>query len=83
MPLFYLLAHLWYENACCGDVHCRPVEDGTIVEKSEGVAVKGFGILSYGDPRLRWSQDSNDHLCIDTSSNNPKLICVYRRPKGV
>lgn len=69
----------WYEASCCHDQHCRPVDDGVVNEKTDGVWVDGYGILSYSDPRLRWSRDNNDHLCV----NGTKLICVYRRPKGM
>lgn len=74
--------HEWYENACCSDRDCAPVADGTVTDKKGGVAIEGFGTLNYSDPRLRWSRDNRDHLCI--SSGPPqKLICVYRRFKGI
>ena len=74
----FLTIHLWYENACCADQDCHPVEDGVVTEGRDGVEVQGFGTLSYTDSRLRWSQDNRDHLCV---SNIHKLICVYRKPK--
>ena len=75
------IAHEWYESTCCADRDCGPVKDGVVEDQESGVLVEGFGILSYTDPRLRWSRDNNDHLCI--SSGPPqKLICVYRKFKG-
>ncbi len=73
-------AHSWYEPSCCSQIDCYPVEDGTVLEKSDGVHVRGFGIMTLGDPRLRWSHDDQDHIC---SSRAGKLLCVYRRPKGM
>jgi len=72
-------AHDWYELGCCGGSHCGPVADGVVVERKDGVSVQGFGTLSYSDPRLRWSRDDRDHVC----SVGDKLLCVYRKPKGM
>lgn len=72
--------HSWYDDSCCSTVDCAPVEDGLVEEKAGGVHVKGFGVMSYQDSRLRWSRDEKDHLCISTLSK--ELLCVYRRPKG-
>lgn len=72
--------HSWYEDSCCSGIDCREVADGTVEERAVGVHVKGFGILSYSDPRLRWSRDDQDHLCVSISDG--KLLCVYRKPKG-
>lgn len=68
-----------YDPSCCNDTHCHPVEDGTVEDKRDGVSVTGFGILSYSDPRLRWSRDNGDHVC----TSNGKLLCVYRRPRDM
>lgn len=68
--------HGWYEQSCCSDKDCHPVENGAVQNGKEGVAVEGFGLLSYSDPRLRWSRDDRDHIC----HNGIKLHCVYRRP---
>jgi len=69
-------AHEWYEPACCAETHCRPVADGVVEQKPDGVWVSGYGILRYDDGRLRWSRDDHDHVC----SNGGKLLCVYRKP---
>lgn len=74
-------AHDWYEKSCCAERDCHPVDDDTVHETDRGVEIKGYGILSYSDPRLRWSRDNKDHICESSVQN--KLICVYRRPKGV
>jgi hypothetical protein len=75
-------AHSWYEVACCSERDCVPVEDGVVVEKTDGVHVQGFGILSRTDPRLRLSRDDRDHLCV-AQAGATKLICVYRKPNGM
>jgi hypothetical protein len=72
-------AHSWYEVACCHERDCVPVEDGVVVEKTDGVHVQGFGILSRSDSRLRTSRDDQDHVCQQPG----KLLCVYRKPNGM
>lgn len=79
----FITVHMWYENACCGGMDCKPVADGVVEDRQQGVEVNGFGLLSYSDPRLRWSQDNSDHLCVSNSTMTPKLVCVYRRFKGI
>jgi hypothetical protein len=76
---FIVAIHMWYDNECCANKDCHPVEAGQIRELREGVSVPGYGMLGYGDPRLRWSQDDRDHICVSQARN---LICVYRQPKG-
>ena len=73
-------AHDWYDAKCCSGIDCAEVPNGTVEEKSDGIHVKGHGILSYTDSRLNWSRDDQDHLCVSKSSG--KLLCVYRKPKG-
>ena len=70
-------AHDWYDQSCCGGTHCHPVPDGFVRELGTGVEVKGYGLLSYTDPRLHRSLDDHDHVC----ENFGKLLCVYRRVK--
>jgi hypothetical protein len=72
-------AHGWYELACCSGSDCAPVEDGVVVEKSDGIHVQGWGVIHPGDPRLRWSRDDRDHIC----ARPGKLICIYRKPSGM
>jgi hypothetical protein len=74
-------AHSWYEPACCSGVDCAPVEDSVVEEMPDGVHVSGFGTLNYDDPRLRWSQDFEAHVCATTIAPR-KLLCVYRKPKA-
>jgi hypothetical protein len=62
-------------------VDCAPVADSVVEEFADGVHVSGFGVLSYGDPRLRWSRDLEAHVCA-TQSLPRKLLCVYRKPKA-
>ncbi len=69
-------AHSWYEQACCSDNDCKPVSSEEVVELKEGVKVRRWGILSYSDPRLRWSHDGRMHIC----ESPTKLHCVYRPP---
>lgn len=68
-----------YDSACCSERHCHPVNDGVVEDKRDGVLVQGFGLMSYSDARLRWSQDNQDHLC----TSDGKLLCVYRKPKDM
>lgn len=79
-------AHDWYETSCCSGKDCAPVSDDIVVETKDGIVVKGYGILSESDPRVRWSQDERDHLCVSRNSlwGGPvkeKLMCVYRKRK--
>lgn len=34
-------AHSWYAAACCSERDCAPVEDGVVIEKSDGVLAVG------------------------------------------
>ena len=79
--VFRLLVHDWYEQSCCGNTHCHPVPDGTVVNLATGLYIKGHGVIAYSDPRIRWSQDEKDHVCElkDFSDGHLKLLCVYRR----
>lgn len=70
----------WYESTCCSNQDCHPVADGVVQNKLNGVEVKGYGMLSYTDPRLRWSRDLRDHIC--EPADHSKLLCVYRRFNG-
>ena len=72
-----IAVHNWYPMECCGGADCRPVPDGVVRELKDGVVVRGFPMLSHTDPRLRWSEDGEDHVC----SRGPSLFCVFRRPK--
>jgi hypothetical protein len=74
-------AHGWYEAACCSGTDCAPVDDAAVEEMADGVHVDGFGVLSYSDPRLRWSKDFEAHVCA-TATAPRRLLCVYRRPKS-
>src|SRR5262245_9668074 len=84
-------AHSWYDRSCCSDQDCHPVPDGSVTETKDGVVVKGWGIMSETDPRLRWSQDDQDHLCeskpgpaaLGKWASTPKLLCVYRKRKDM
>jgi hypothetical protein len=71
--------HSWYEQACCSEKDCAPVPAGDVADKPDGVHVKGWGVLSPSDSRLRWSRDDRDHVCQQPN----KLLCVYRRPMGM
>ena len=72
-------AHSWYEAACCSSKDCKSVDDGAVLEMADGVHVKGWGVLSRSDSRLRWSRDDRDHICEQPG----KLLCVYRKPNGM
>jgi hypothetical protein len=71
--------HEWYARECCHDQHCHPVADGVVTDAKGGVNVVGFGFVENSNPRLRWSRDNEDHLCVQAG----RLVCVYRRPKGM
>lgn len=72
--------HSWYDPSCCSTIDCAPVAEGVVEDAPDGgINVKGYGHLSATDPRVRWSRDHQDHLCI---SGSKKLLCVYRKPKG-
>ena len=81
MPSHAVRVHSWYEAACCSGVDCAPVADSVVEELADGVHVSGFGVLSYSDPRLRWSRDFEAHVCA-TQYAPRKLLCVYRKPKA-
>jgi hypothetical protein len=76
--LAWMLAHSWYEPACCSEYHCHPVVDGVVNELSDGVEIVGYGKLHYEDARLRWSRDGRDHIC---TTQSKKILCVYRKMK--
>lgn len=77
----------WYDAKCCHQRDCKPVPDGTVENKEQGVFVKGHGFLSYTDPRLNWSRDNRDHVCesqyyLNGVQQPGKLMCVYRKFNG-
>ncbi len=73
--------HSWYESDCCSGIDCAPVADELIEERADGVHVQGFGVLAYGDPRLRWSRDHQKHLCAQRSLFlGTQIRCVYLKP---
>lgn len=79
-------SHSWYEVSCCSDRDCKPVADGVVVERADGVHVEGHGVLSRTDSRLRWSRDDSDHICETAATGygtSRKLVCVYRKPNGM
>jgi hypothetical protein len=71
-------SHEWYEPACCSGLDCKPVHDADVVEIPDGVHVRGWGILSRTDPRIRTSRDDASHIC----QMPGKLYCVYMKPNG-
>jgi hypothetical protein len=73
-------AHSWYETACCSDHDCEPA-DAAVKDVPGGLEVEGFGFFPSDDPRVRWSQDAEAHLCVSQGSRN--ILCIYRRPGGV
>jgi hypothetical protein len=78
-------AHDWYEPACCSGSDCKPVSEDDVVERSDGVHVRGWGVLSRSDPRIRTSRDDASHICETQGGVLPysrKLYCVYMRPNG-
>ena len=81
LPSHAMRVHSWYEAACCSGIDCAPAADSVVEELADGVHVSGFGVLSYSDPRLRWSRDFEAHVCA-TQSAPRKLLCVYRKPKA-
>jgi hypothetical protein len=78
-PIHDAPEHWAYDNSCCGGRDCHQVPDGTVRETKAGVLIQGFGILDDHDPRLKWSKDEHDHLCINDNLHPPQLLCVYRR----
>jgi hypothetical protein len=71
----------WYESMCCSNRDCHPVTDDVVKNVQGGVEVKGYGLLSYSDARLRWSRDNQNHIC-ESLPPNQKLLCVYRKFNG-
>jgi hypothetical protein len=71
-------AHDWYDPACCSGMDCKPVHDSDVVEKPDGVHVRGWGVLHRTDPRIRTSRDDASHIC----EMPGKLYCVYMKPNG-
>jgi hypothetical protein len=75
-------AHGWYEWECCTEKDCRPVADGYVVERVDGVYVKNWGLLHRTDRRLRPSRDEQDHVCERIApGGRSALLCVYLRQR--
>lgn len=72
------MGHGFYEPQCCSDQDCKPVHDSDVVEKPDGVHVRGWGVLHRTDPRIRTSRDDASHIC----EMPHKLFCVYMKPNG-
>ncbi|MFD1986039.1 hypothetical protein ACFSOZ_26695 [Mesorhizobium newzealandense] len=84
----------WYEEQCCHNEHCEPIENGTVQETSKGFKVPSGELLPYADGRVRQSHDMRFHWCHapkataanryhDRSPHGPDItICLYVPPKS-
>lgn len=80
LALPVLLAHSWYEPACCSGQDCAPLtRESTVVPGNAGgyqVTVKpGAGTVFFPQEKVRPSQDGLYHACISLSAGTP--ICLY------
>ncbi len=57
-------AHEWYPRACCLDVDCAPLKDGTVLWSPAGWRVLETGeTIPEDDSRERVSPDRHFHRC--------------------
>lgn len=70
-------AHDWYDNTCCSDKDCRPIEDNEVKESPQGWLTP-MGWVGYGDRRVKDSRDGRYHICA-----TQRLICFYVPPRGM
>lgn len=81
-------AHDWYENACCSDKDCAPIDAAAVGEDAAGTTVTFAGgqhpQLPAGMPARTWrvtesqkrpSRDGRYHACI--APGGARLICLY------
>lgn len=71
----------WYDNSCCHNRDCEPVEPGAITMTKDGYRVRYLtsrghiaeGFLPFGASGIRQSQDAQEHACAPFD----KVICIY------
>lgn len=86
-----VLAHGWYDPACCSNQDCAPVPARSVTAVPGGWQVEvGPGdhplihapasyFLPYEDALI--SQDGAFHLCVSQSTG--ALLCLYAPPMGM
>lgn len=81
-----ILAHSWYATTCCSDKDCDPLGPGQIKVVKAGYIVPSGELLSWGDDRIKPSEDAGYHWCrrpwqptmIDKRhANGIQTICLY------
>ena len=75
----FLLVHSWYDQDCCEDTHCHPIED------CEELHEQPNGSYTWTDPagatfffradRIRPSKDGKCHVC--TLGSTRYGLCAY------
>lgn len=79
LTLPILLAHSWYDPACCSDKDCDPLtRESTVTHVNGGyqVTVKpGDDPVFFSQEKVRPSQDGLYHACIGISTRMP--FCLY------
>lgn len=71
----------WYDQGCCHERDCEPVEPGAIQQTKDGYYIKyltsrGFiaeGLIPYGSSSIRSSRDAREHACAIAQ----RVICIY------
>lgn len=69
-----LLAHSWYEDDCCHDKDCRPVEAAEVKCDNKGCWFRG---IFTKHQHIRLSQDTGYHACFKENEWGLMLICLY------
>lgn len=72
-------AHGPYEQVCCSDRDCAPVDDARVSQIDGGYLVDGE-FVPMRDPRVRRPINEQFHLCKHVTTG--QLLCIYPKLQG-
>lgn len=70
-----ILAHSWYDAACCSDKDCRPVPCKELIAQPDGT-IKWKDVIFSRD-KFKASLDGMCHTCISDADGADYGYCVY------
>ena len=78
----YAFGHDWYDNECCNDKDCSPVDYSEVQEHSDGSITFRHCHFPASSHRIRKSKDGEWHVCIaplgPDNNSTGYCYCVYK-----
>jgi len=82
MLITFAFGHEWYDNECCNDTDCSPVDPAEVQEHGDGSITFRHCNFPADSTRIRWSHDSDFHVCIAPSGpenmSTGWCYCIYK-----